>query len=44
MHHIFSIKHICKNSKGIHLDGWGTKTVERYERMGKEGKKMVKEK
>ena len=34
---VFSIKHICKNAKGIHLDGWGTKTVERYERMGKEG-------
>jgi|TARA_B110000467_G_scaffold164093_1_gene191986 hypothetical protein len=34
---VFSIKHICKNAKGIHLDGWGTKTVQRYERMGKEG-------
>ena len=34
---VFSIKHICKNAKGIHLDAWGTKTVERYERMGKEG-------
>ena len=34
---VFSIKHICKNAKKIHLDAWGTKTVERYERMGKEG-------
>jgi hypothetical protein len=34
---VFSIKHICNNAKGIHLDGWGTKTVERYGRMGEEG-------
>jgi hypothetical protein len=34
---VFSIMHICKNAKGLRLDGWGTKTVQRYERMGKEG-------
>lgn len=34
---IFSIRHICRNAKGVRLDGWGTKTVQRYESMGKEG-------
>lgn len=34
---VFSIMHICKNAQGVQLDGWGTKTVQRYERMGKEG-------
>jgi hypothetical protein len=34
---VFSIKHICKNAEKIRLDGWGTKTVQRFERMGKEG-------
>ena len=34
---VFSVSHICKNAKGVRLDGWGTKTVNMYERMGKEG-------
>ncbi|MZH42205.1 MAG: hypothetical protein F3740_10450 [Nitrospinae bacterium] len=34
---VFSVRHICKNAKGVRLDAWGTKTVQRFESMGKEG-------
>tara|TARA_B100001123_G_C15140703_1_gene959361 strand:- start:47 stop:895 length:849 start_codon:yes stop_codon:yes gene_type:complete len=34
---VFSLKHICRNSKEVQLDGWGTKMVKRFKKMGKEG-------
>ena len=34
---VFSLKNICRNSKEVQLDGWGTKMVKRFKNMGKEG-------
>ena len=34
---VFSLQHICKNSKKVLLGGWGTETVRMFESMGQEG-------